>query len=697
MIELVVNSTRLELRPGEQIILQDSIGRIGNFSEREGQITNDFEILWTGPNIKALGYHDKNTATSTFPYFKQNAFLRQRGVEISKGFVQLVKIDQAGRTATLSFYGTNTNPFVLLGSGSLRDLDLSDLDHDWTKANISASWSNTEGYIYPCVDPGLWAAASYQAADTTVTDWWPAVYQKTLIQRIFEGIGYKIGGPWLQEFSYTNAVIPVARLVESGTANTYSFATNTIPQYKIFEAIPPSPAGGTSSVTLDLNKTNDTTHFDLSNEEYTATTTTAELLNFSAVFDLTTFTVDVPAGTGVYPVTLTTTVKIYQNGTTLIGSDILTQIFLSNQAAPSTINWTKTLTVNVVPSDTVHVELEFDYNSPSSFIAGISMVYQIRDFTIAAPNLIQDAQLAAGDTIDMAYNMPDISQREFILDMVVRHALQVTTDNYTNTVYFTPANKVFSNILNAPNWSNKVNQLTLSTIDFVEIVQDYGQRTNFLYTKDSNDYVQDAYVLAHDEYSGDGFTLIGNEFLDPEVDFYTSVFAATVHRQVFPGDPAPNNPFLPCIPRYDENGDIQDVEPRILFIVRDVDFTDMNGVSNIAIDATSYTQTVYAYFSRNKLNTDLDIYQDGLAWSTPNLAAPADQSLLDRWYRQIIRIWNTPKYVEVEVRLLEYEYQSLDFLTPIYIDTREVSGYFIIDEVESYDGMLATMKLIQIE
>ena len=198
MLELWINQNLVELKPGEEIILSKAVGRIGAFSDREGLFSNDFVIPLTSPNISYIGFHDHNTSNDNFPWRKQDAFILQRGQEISRGFIQLVKTDQTNREATLSFFGDNTNWFSLLGADTLRDLDLSEYDHDWTYANIVASFSNTEGYIYPVVDPGNWEAKN--AGDPVTEDFFPCMFQKTLIQKIFDRIGYKLSGSFLNEF-----------------------------------------------------------------------------------------------------------------------------------------------------------------------------------------------------------------------------------------------------------------------------------------------------------------------------------------------------------------------------------------------------------------------------------------------------------------------------------------------------------------
>lgn len=694
MLELWINSQLVELKPGEEIILQKAVGRIGNFSDREGLFSNDFTIPLSSPNTSIIGFHNRNLSNDTFPWQKQDAFILQRGQEISRGFIQLVKTDQTAREATLSFFGDNTNWFALLGADSLRDLDLSEYDHDWTYANITASFPNTEGYIYPIVDPGRWETAT--AGSTVTEDYFPCMFQKTLIEKIFDRIGYKVAGSFLSEFTYANTIIPVQRLVNAAGANA-SVSGWTPLKYYQFEFVPPAGSGSSAQDT-DITNTNDSSVISLANDEFIAPSTATFTVSASATINLIGWDVTDP-NTG-----LSADVELFidylYNGAIQNSQSVFSTTQVNQTPSNSTFTYSHDETIAMTISDTVKTQLRLVWSGVPASTTDLFIDFNVVDYNLATPDLETDANLSQGDEIIMAYNLPDISLGDFIKEMIVRHALVVTSDNFTKTVFFTPANEVFGNIANAPDWSAKMNLSGQSDIDFVEVVQDYGQKTYFKYEEDGTDEDLKFYKFANEIQYGQGHIEIANGFLPAEEDFYVSKFAPTIQKLTFTGNTG-QKVRLASIPRYDSDDNRVDPTPRILMLAGETGgwSTDFNGSGVLQIDGnTEITGLPYAYFSRSKIGapSNFDDYTEGLAWDLPAIANPADTPLLERWYRGIKQIWNQSRYIEVEMRLFDHEYAALDFTQPVFIDTDNISGYFIIDEIENYDGRMASVKLIQI-
>lgn len=92
-------------------------------------------------------------STSVYEGFNPNlrleCILTNDGIQVMKGNLQLKRIskDNVGNTEyEIAISGDLSSLFFDVGTSKLSDLDFSDWDHDWTKANIEKSWSGTSIY-----------------------------------------------------------------------------------------------------------------------------------------------------------------------------------------------------------------------------------------------------------------------------------------------------------------------------------------------------------------------------------------------------------------------------------------------------------------------------------------------------------------------------------------------------------------------
>ena len=191
MIQLKINNITVELSEGERIALTKPNTRIGDIGNRRGHFTNDFKVKGAADTLAVLGLPDRLESSANVPQTKQDSILYlKNSIEIARGFTQLAGFDWIKNEVTLTFYAGQTPWTEQIRDRSIRDLWLRDLDHDWTAANIEASWDNENGYIYPWIDYGRINEIKGTAADPMlITDWYPAVYQKRVIRQIFEEIG----------------------------------------------------------------------------------------------------------------------------------------------------------------------------------------------------------------------------------------------------------------------------------------------------------------------------------------------------------------------------------------------------------------------------------------------------------------------------------------------------------------------------
>ena len=135
----------------EDIPLTLSIDNFKNVAEKVQSYSKDFNLPATKRNNKIFTHLFEVTKTqdglSFNPYVKTECILKQDGYTIFQGFLKL--IDIVNKEEEIS-YNVNlySEPIALkdiLENKKFRDLDFSELEHDYNKTNIKASWYDSTG------------------------------------------------------------------------------------------------------------------------------------------------------------------------------------------------------------------------------------------------------------------------------------------------------------------------------------------------------------------------------------------------------------------------------------------------------------------------------------------------------------------------------------------------------------------------
>ena len=186
-------------------------------------INKFFELIWKS-NI-SLNYFNPNKKCDIYYYV--NSVLQ------FKGDLQLIKInvdDSSGEVVyECSCKGTIGNLFTKIGDGLLTDLDFSIYNHNLTNDNIKNSWATSiqvngspvsfalgNGYVYPLINYGNQVMPSQNNTspiaerDFEVKYLRPALYKKTIIDKIFSSAGYTYTSTFLNSTFYKSQIIPTS-------------------------------------------------------------------------------------------------------------------------------------------------------------------------------------------------------------------------------------------------------------------------------------------------------------------------------------------------------------------------------------------------------------------------------------------------------------------------------------------------------
>ena len=186
-----------------------------------------------------------NIGVNFNPNKKAKAVVTSDGVEVMSGVVQLRKVKMRSNNYIYEvvFIGRLINIFSTLADKqlngveqvwneateefeSVRYIDFSDLDHVYSRDNIVASWYGSTEYVYPMIDYGDSLAYENGERVYSVRDFRPAVYLKTIIDRIFSFAGFTYTSAFFDSSFFAKLIIPFnkdAMWADESELNTRKF------------------------------------------------------------------------------------------------------------------------------------------------------------------------------------------------------------------------------------------------------------------------------------------------------------------------------------------------------------------------------------------------------------------------------------------------------------------------------------------
>ena len=214
MIELIIKGSAIDLGEGIDIALNKSIADIRNPETRSSDFSKTITIPGTANNNKAFNHifdvANDITGSGQFnpdfnPNKKADCTLLVDGMPQITGFIRLTEIVlNDGRIEyNCTIHGEAANLFTDLENAKLNELDFSEYNHVCNIVNIKDSWDNKiqvngsdvtfaygNGYVWTQVLP------KRTILNTDVNEWkaddhTPALYAKTIVDKIFANAGYK--------------------------------------------------------------------------------------------------------------------------------------------------------------------------------------------------------------------------------------------------------------------------------------------------------------------------------------------------------------------------------------------------------------------------------------------------------------------------------------------------------------------------
>lgn len=675
-----------DLYDNETIVQTISSFDFADITTRTGEYTNTFKLPKTSNNIRLIGYATEINASSTFVYSKINVTVIIDDEPFKNGFFVINGID---KDISVNFYSGNSIFYNEIKNKYLNTLDWSDYDHVWNYTNAVANSSNSTGYVYPLINYN----GQNLASDTVdVRKILPATYFKEILNRLISEAGYT---PYydfdtvdldrsLIPYSQKNPVISsetillnqvdVGNVTDTGLlVESYNATWGEVVLTDV-----------TRNIELDFNVINTSGSSTLYNDS-----TKIFTCNFDGTYnydilckfvsnDFSTVTYSDTVGySGAVVYADLVVSKIVGGIETILSQTRLIEVF--NYYVPAVtlttdtptltfVNDTSTGSVYLNSGESVHAYVLYRFVAPASGTVTYTNVNLTITPELDATSYLKidlQPEITFGNLFTYNSMLPKIKCSDFLRDLCIRFGLIISVNDYTKTVSFKKFSNIKDNIVNAVDWSDKLDLSSGYRISFK--YDNYAQTNNIKHVDDK--------TVTNTPLGTDYQLLIDNSNLEKEKDLYISPFAASElnTNSAVSIDYAYINLYDTTSGKFN-----RDCKPKILFS------DSVNGL----IKFTDGTTT------SGFINTKRTWFID---FEKPNDSVGFGINTITKNSLDLFNVLANLKVLECYVYLNNLDVRNYDLFTPVYIEYFQ--SYFICTKIEQYDYInprLTKVELIKL-
>jgi hypothetical protein len=228
MIELYLEKTKVDVDKAFSTMLNYAVSDVKDFGAKKSAFSKTIVLPGSKTNNAAFGHiysvqrstvYDSTKANIGFNFnaaVSAKAIVYADNIQVFKGTARLLEIVDYGDGTVdyeVALFGELGGLVFAMGNKRLEDLDFSEYDHDYTAANIVASWSATPGtgYYYPTIDYGQY---STNKIDYDIKSFRPAFHFKEYLDKLFAQAGYTYEGYFFDTAFFKRIFMPanVAKL-----------------------------------------------------------------------------------------------------------------------------------------------------------------------------------------------------------------------------------------------------------------------------------------------------------------------------------------------------------------------------------------------------------------------------------------------------------------------------------------------------
>ena len=664
------------------LAINKGIVNLDNLKERTGTFTKTFKVPNSKNNTNLLSNVDNINSRKDYRdcLNKKPCVILVNNNPVEHGFVQVVKAfnDVEGGYFELVFYGNNIDWVKDATDLKLNTIVWTDNEIILNQFNIdrinSTSSSSTDialPYISRGGNPILDA--------TSVTDYLPCIYLRSIIQKSFQSLGYKVESDFLTDMR--QLVCDLALIPEQNEVDI----ENSKVRAEITGSDIVIPHGSVSRITFNdettpPNKDNNN-NYNPSNGIY------------------------------VIPVTGTYNFNLFLNDYGGVGDGIL--YVVRDGTSVSNIGTGKTLRIEpLIENISGTSDLEFNFNIDLDQGDEISF-YVEPVFGSYASETIKigtyfDVQLSAEISIDSSYFVnkliPDSIKFIDILNDVTRmFNIYYWTDVKTKTVYFEPRDNFFKSETTAIDWSDKLDTSKGYNVDYVS---SYKRNVSFSYKNDNKDEYLEKWNIFNKRTYGKYTHELPNRFAKGNTQINLDFFSPTYGHKALEVSDDIGFSTLKIWNEYKSEGDTpaeenQGYQPRIFFH-RNGTQESLDGYNRVirVNDGTSTgvrTTIPYGGFESYYEN---EIPSPSWNLNFTNGVKPdgsEDIGLFKRFYSKMF------KNIEEGGRIIAYfdlnstDIQNLDFRQLIYLEGKaSVKGYYLIEKIIDYNPLTSELTKVSL-
>ena len=212
--ELYINGERVELLKSLDPNLTFNIADISKPDQRKADFSKTIELP-ASKKVNKIFEHifELGADLQTFnPNNKTDVIYLVNGEVAIDGFLRLMSINNVDGAVSYNcvIIGRVGNFIYDLQESKLEDLDLSGLDHTYTKANQAATWNLplTTDYVYPMINYDINYSGLSFSEIWRVEDFFPAIKVKKYIDEIFSSVGYSFTSNFFDSTFFNTLIIP---------------------------------------------------------------------------------------------------------------------------------------------------------------------------------------------------------------------------------------------------------------------------------------------------------------------------------------------------------------------------------------------------------------------------------------------------------------------------------------------------------
>lgn len=691
MVKYFIDNTEVQLKPKTVIALTLQYFNIVSMTETQTNFSNTFQIAKTNENYKFLELINLVSSSSNLPYEFLNSRLEINGFNFY-GKSSIESFDEEG--VSITFYGETINVFDLVNDLKLNQLDLSEFNHTWNFANVTNFRNNTEGCIYPIID---WSNNHLGFTGNNKVNpkyLLPAIFIKSILDKLFEQIGYQYEGELFSDKYFLNCVIPLQAKITDDTINkiknTKAERIGQIIASKGPGAYIPNPQQNVLIFSTEIydpfNIIQEKKQSVLTGNPYNPTET-----------KIVTTTVFKPKIAGTYSFNNSATWKrplkdktgvvieniklgLYKVVNKVLVNEIGKQIRYINYDVQQVFNLSLNSTVELAEDEELFVIFTVTYVSwVGSHSLDVNYQTYLTENTIKVTDFVpENEEITYEDEIIVAGNLPDITCGDFLKTIKYLFGQIITVDSFSKKVYFNSIEKIKTTT--AVDWSDKFHSLI--SIDFHPSLA----KTNYFKYK-NEDYLS--------ETTGQGQIIIQDETLEKEKNIIQLPFSATESDGFNIIDTR-----IARIPIFEKV-----TEDLVTTIERTIDFKDrilllnkLTGYENltysdgVAVDLVTNENIPYSYFA-NKKDADFD---SAISEANKMKNGLDFQNVIENHYQIYNSIFDKFKSVKILAKLIESDIANFDFKKPIYL--KQLGNIFYVNSINEFTSSdeLTEVELIKL-